>query len=652
MKRARSISPVPEPAIPGKLSRSAPTSRSSSPALSLRPDTPPVTEQNKICLCHVHTHETKQFKTFTGTTWRTFKERALVRQDSIAKRMESKWDEGPINGYHLRCYQTYTTLKKNLPTEGDSEPKPGPSGTPDIEIKVESKILRRSGISGMQKAPVPSPSKQKMKPCIVCGCSGRKRFWKGKNRVWDLLSPCLTNDASDKLKTAAKKVGNFLMLAELESAADAMAGDITYHRTCYHNFVHGAKSGDSIHVTENVDPHQSALDKFCEEFNEDVIKGLNVRYMADMTSRYIEILSENGVSSPKYRTAKLKKKLIKRFGSSIEFGQPTTKHQSEFVFAATISKSEIVQAWMTTQDQQLQVQEAETGKEKDYKSPESNLFHTAKTLRMQLQTKEHMMPSLPLAEDVCEANISLPNDTFNFLAWMLTDSDEVNPGGCVKLNDKDRRLVMSFAQDLFYAANRQQIPTPKHLGIAHTVRNMTGSAELVTLLSRMGHSVSYPSLIRHECQLKQLHNSGNCIQLPLNIEKGTYISFVWDNNDLEEETLSGSDTTHHTNGIVLQKQVTGSTLPPGMDTQQTEEDQTPLANVIIPYYEGPRKGPPSAFKLPVDIDPWNYSPGVYNAAVKKDLIWCLLRMEFRQNTLFDFDNSTDSIHQPIPGKEQ
>ena len=87
------------------------------------------------------------------------------------------------------------------------------------------------------------------------------------------------------------------------------------------------------------------------------------------------------------------------------------------------------------------------------------------------------------------------------------------------------------------------------------VKSITGSGELVKILNRFGHSISYDVLEEIETAIAtpviQYNDDNICI--PSNIRKGIFSSFCWDNNDLSEETLSGGGTTHCTNGIVIQQ---------------------------------------------------------------------------------------------------
>jgi hypothetical protein len=41
--------------------------------------------------------------------------------------------------------------------------------------------------------------------------------------------------------------------------------------------------------------------------------------------------------------------------------------------------------------------------------------------------------------------------------------------------------------------------------------------------------------------------------IPSNIRSGNFLTFCWDSNDINEETLTGEGTTHCTNGIIVQR---------------------------------------------------------------------------------------------------
>ena len=101
---------------------------------------------------------------------------------------------------------------------------------------------------------------------------------------------------------------------------------------------------------------------------------------------------------------------------------------------------------------------------------------------------------------------------------------------------------------------------PKHIGLAMTVRHMTGSKEIVRMLNHYGHCISYDELERLDTaianEIIQKHETDGIV-LPNNIRPGRFIHFAADNNDLNEETLDGKSTTYATTLVMYQEQDIG-----------------------------------------------------------------------------------------------
>ena len=126
--------------------------------------------------------------------------------------------------------------------------------------------------------------------------------------------------------------------------------------------------------------------------------------------------------------------------------------------------------------------------------------------------------------------------------------------------DIDHR-VLSLAQDMIFAVSQGRILTPKHVALPLTVRHLTRSEQVVTLLNRFGHGISDSKLSEIETAMAErvLQKGESSIYISENIDRSscaTVVIFCWDNNDLAEETLSGAGTTHCTNGIIIQRQLT------------------------------------------------------------------------------------------------
>ena len=140
------------------------------------------------------------------------------------------------------------------------------------------------------------------------------------------------------------------------------------------------------------------------------------------------------------------------------------------------------------------------------------------------------------------------------------------------------------------------------------MKSLTGSAELVKVLNRFGHSVSYDVLEEIETAIAPTvaqNNDGNGICISSNIKKGVFSTFCWDNNDLCEETLSGSGTTHCTNGIIIQKECDwceniDEASRNVSNGRKARSLKLPSVNDLEPFNVGKRFGPPSLSDVSVE----------------------------------------------------
>ena len=109
-----------------------------------------------------------------------------------------------------------------------------------------------------------------------------------------------------------------------------------------------------------------------------------------------------------------------------------------------------------------------------------------------------------------------------------------------------------------YCARHGSVKPPKHMALPMAVRHLTGSAQLITIRNRFGHSISYSQVEELDTALAMENisqESHHDIFIPQNINLNRPAVFCYDNNDLQEETLSGMGTTHCTNGIIIQRTV-------------------------------------------------------------------------------------------------
>ena len=137
---------------------------------------------------------------------------------------------------------------------------------------------------------------------------------------------------------------------------------------------------------------------------------------------------------------------------------------------------------------------------------------------------------------------------------------------------------------------------PKHLLLGMSVRHLTGSAELITVLNRFGHCASYSVLLELETAMcSSMEQWQSAIPPSIVPDQNSFIHLCWDNFDLTEETLSGAGTTHTAHGNVIQEMFTSADSDACSDQQSLPKDKkrsvTVVPHVIEPYYTKKRAEP-------------------------------------------------------------
>lgn len=505
------------------------------------------------CLCHKPGIQ-GQLTKFTDVSWETFKEAANLRHDQIADNMTGKWEDGPFGFYHRTCYQTYSAknllerVEKRRKIEEQSLPN---EANPSVMNKDEkpNPCIRRSSIPTTD-----------LKKCSIC--QDEKPDSKNRRKK-EKLTLCETMEAGTTLLDAANIQGNQRLVLALTDK-DPVAIELCYHRTCYRRYTNAKqleafKKNKEGHFESQYD---AAFEALRSELEPKLFHNHEVVRMSDIRKRYVELLGEQGIQNPFYRAEKLKVRMQRAFQGRISFWHPRYCSEAEIIYCDEVPKGQIVECSIANINN-LEKEIPVTCSPQD----ENNVYHAAKTVRAALLNQEASMAWPPHSSDIKTENISVPNVAYNLLAWILSDEDRPVEDNKVRVgvDEQCQRLVLSLAQYLLYNVSNGRHKTPKHVGLSLTVKNLTGSKEVVTLLNRLGHGMSYDQVLEMETriaenQLEAQERVG--VLLPKVVSPNVFTMFCWDNIDLLEETLSGRGTTHCTNGIVVQRQVYGCDPPP------------------------------------------------------------------------------------------
>jgi len=112
--------------------------------------------------------------------------------------------------------------------------------------------------------------------------------------------------------------------------------------------------------------------------------------------------------------------------------------------------------------------------------------------------------------------------------------------------DRVSRTATSISEDLCRAVTRSRWVMPKHVLLGMSLHDLTGSAEVVSIVSRYGHCQSYSKLLELETALAyQAQHSDSVLPPGISAAHNVVTNLCFDNFDLLEETLSGADYTWH-----------------------------------------------------------------------------------------------------------
>ena len=135
----------------------------------------------------------------------------------------------------------------------------------------------------------------------------------------------------------------------------------------------------------------------------------------------------------------------------------------------------------------------------------------------------------------------IPVLLYNFIACIISTIDPDHAlGEKIELSKQKHEMVLNIAQDLMYAVVKS--PMPKHIGLALHVLRQTRSKDLVTILNRFGHCISYDeaqryinAMAHHVDAQSQEHE----IFVPFGVTKDKFVHFALDNLDFAEDSKDG-----------------------------------------------------------------------------------------------------------------
>ena len=496
------------------------------------------TDWGKCIVCQSKKNEI--LKNATDKSLQTLTNALSERRDDVFFRLENHLSViGDMNVvWHRSCYQTITSKSRIARST--------------VKIDADADVnLTKSKSQPMFTLSALTPLDPSL--CLFC----QKVYCKREKRLH------IHNAVDTNLQTVFEDLKDDTMLMRLSTIERT---DVKYHLACYKAYMYQSCKSDkasSVSAAEtfvNKDPFANAFNILTQEIDSDMFiqgKAFSLKYLLD---RFKSLLGDN-IDTSSYRTEKLQNKLKLHYGDRVVIQTQRGRSKSSILFSSSITVGQAITVATalkeTLSDLSDYCIEDDSDAKNDSSHDTSTLYHSAKLLRSMVQSvKDNVQVNQTISNDHVE-NI-IPDNLYMFLRWLLEDNDGENPMSDQKEKSSRQdihRLILSIAQDIIFASNKSVL-TPKHIGIGVTVKHLTGSKEVVKLLNRFGHSISYEEVIKLEKSLVQetlLDYDGSSHLIPSNIVAGKFIQAAADNLDFNEQTLDGKNTTHATTLVLYQR---------------------------------------------------------------------------------------------------
>ena len=162
---------------------------------------------------------------------------------------------------------------------------------------------------------------------------------------------------------------------------------------------------------------------------------------------------------------------------------------------------------------------------------------TAQAIHNEIKELKEGIPWPLQPNDLQPENFKMPKMPGEFLTTLITGKDCND-----QMSSRQARLKHSVAQDIVYIVSNGKVKTPKILLLPSIIKQLTTNTEIINIVQRLGHSVSYSILNEmHTENVYIVHDQqeNDDIILPLTSQKETFTIYVVDNIDRKEETLPG-----------------------------------------------------------------------------------------------------------------
>ncbi|CAG9760201.1 unnamed protein product [Ceutorhynchus assimilis] len=310
---------------------------------------------------------------------------------------------------------------------------------------------------------------------------------------------------------------------------------ILYHRIClvqfqnkFQSYIASEKEKTDWHMKR--DTVSAAFDKICSFVYENIIRNKHSYYLDFLRTLYAEYLSEevrdSKISPNTFSTRYLEERLLKTYPKGISVIQNNRRKIVKPYTGVVLKDSD----FSLMQDEEI-VQKA------------------AVILRRSIRELEKKsIPEKISVSDLINGECKVPTILSEFYNIMLSGGEYRR-----KKSPQCQRLSKSFSEDVIHAVWNGKMMPSKHIVLGLTLKGLTNSEKIITILNRYGHCSSYTTL--QELETDATFSSSNQLDIcPEDIIRAPNLctGLAFDNFHRFVDTASGKDTLHDTVGIIFQ----------------------------------------------------------------------------------------------------
>ena len=261
---------------------------------------------------------------------------------------------------------------------------------------------------------------------------------------------------------------NDFHMQSLVRTSDMIAAEAKYHPSCCAEYTRpkNKKQTQSPEVTEYKHYELEAVQIVVANCHEMIWKQTSLK-LQDLTAIMKDHLHKNGLEITSSTKKNSRRNIENTFGNDIKF--------------INVNRNVLLYP------QSMTVETAILELYKENKE-ENMISKVVSVVRKEVKDLKDELPLPPQTTDLEPEKFNIPQYLKEFLTSLLGGKDDV------ALSSWNATIRYSMAQDIVYNLNHGRVKTPKSVLLPSVFKTLTNNTEIINIINRLGHGVSYSIL--------------------------------------------------------------------------------------------------------------------------------------------------------------